>query len=241
MSETSKPSASQAAPQRKPDEPPEVIKLVSYPKIVFLYPVLLASLAIAIYLSIVGSETHGHTVTALFLVVFALNLGILAFDFPRATSLTLFFCAVAVVLGAVILFMKRPDLLPTVSRWLTEYKPHANASFYWGFSGILGTILLVSLALLPFDYWEVRRNELLHHHGILANLERFPAPNLRVDKEINDIFEYLLLQSGRLIIQISSERRAIILDNVPRIRKKEAALTRMLGALHVTVGPEGEQ
>ena len=81
----------------------------------------------------------------------------------------------------------------------------------------------------------MRPNELLHHHGVLSNLERFPAPHLRIDKEINDVFEYLLLRSGRLILQPSEERRAIILDNVPFIERKEETITRMLGALQVQV------
>ena len=89
------------------------------------------------------------------------------------------------------------------------------------------------LISVQFDYWEVRPNELLHHHGILSDLERFSAPNLRIDKEINDVFEYLLLRSGRLILQPSNERRAIILDNVPFINRKEKEITGMLGALQV--------
>ena len=69
----------------------------------------------------------------------------------------------------------------------------------------------------------------------MSNLERLSAPNLRIDKEINDVFEYLLMQSGRLILQPSNERRAIVLDNVAFIRRKEEAITRMLGALQVQV------
>ena len=86
-----------------------------------------------------------------------------------------------------------------------------------------------------FDYWEVRPNELLHHHGVLSDLERFSAPHLRIDKEINDIFEYLLLRSGRLILQPSGEKRAIILDNVFFISSKEKRITKLLGALQVQV------
>ena len=95
------------------------------------------------------------------------------------------------------------------------------------------------MIVVRFDIWEVRANELLHHHGFLANLERMSAPNLRIDKEISDVFEYLLLRSGRLILQPSNERRAIILDNVPFIKKKEEAITRMLSALQVQIRPEG--
>jgi hypothetical protein len=92
---------------------------------------------------------------------------------------------------------------------------------------------------IRFDYWEVRPNELLHHHGVLSNLERFAAPNLRIDKEINDVFEYFLLRTGRLILHPSNERRAIVLENVPLINRKEAEITRMLGSLQVRIGKEG--
>jgi hypothetical protein len=88
---------------------------------------------------------------------------------------------------------------------------------------------------VKFDYWEVRPNELLHHHGILSDLERFSAPNLRIDKEINDVFEYMLLRSGRLILHPSNERRAVILENVFFINRKESEITRMLGAVQVQV------
>jgi len=37
------------------------------------------------------------------------------------------------------------------------------------------------------------------------------------------VFEYLLLQSGRLVLHIGSEHRSIVLDNVPFIKSKEKA------------------
>jgi hypothetical protein len=51
--------------------------------------------------------------------------------------------------------------------------------------------------------------------------------------EINDLFEYLLLRAGRLVLHPSNEPRAIVLENVMRIKSKEAQLTKMLGALQV--------
>ena len=111
----------------------------------------------------------------------------------------------------------------------------ANATFYWTIAAILGLMFIAVMITVRFDYWEVRGNELLHHHGFLSNLERLSAPNLRMEKEINDIFEFLLLQSGRLIIYTSNDRQPIVLDNVPFIDKKEAAVMRMLGALQVQV------
>lgn len=72
----------------------------------------------------------------------------------------------------------------------------------------------------------------------LGDLDRYPAPGVRFDKEISDVFEYLLLRSGRLTLHTSGERRSIVLENVPFITSKEKALTRMLGALQVAVRPE---
>jgi hypothetical protein len=177
-------------------------------------------------------------ISVLFLGLLAVNSVILAFDFPRTTSLTLFFFAVAVVTLCALLFTLKPEILPPITETLAAFRPLANATFYWTFAGTLGTIFLGVIAVARFDYWEVRPNELLHHHGFLSNLERLSAPNLRIDKEINDVFEYMLLRSGRLILQASNERRAIILDNVPFIKGKEEAITRMLGALQVQVRSE---
>ena len=227
----------------KGTERPSRIRLYSYPKVVFLYPLFIASLLIAIYLSFVSRDlipghTPGWVLTTAFLCLFGVNLVVLAFDFPRTTSLTLFFFIVAVVMALILLFTFEPNLFPAIERFFARFRPFASGSFYWAFAGILGAVLLASLISVRFDYWEVRENELLHYHGILANLERYPSPNLHVNKEINDIFEFLLLRSGRLIIHMSGEKRAIILDNVPWIEKKEAALTRMLETLHVQVRTE---
>ncbi|MGQ9575840.1 MAG: hypothetical protein ACUVUC_11020 [Thermoguttaceae bacterium] len=219
---------------------PTRIFLVPYPKIVFLYPVFLVSLAAAAYLSFLNQPLEPDNkpaviISTVFLGVLAVNLVILAFDFPRTTSLTLFFFAAAIVMGGLLWVKLDPEILPYVAGILAHFHPLANATFYWTIAGVLGVIFVLVMIVVRFDYWEVRANELLHHHGFLANLERMSAPHLRIDKEINDVFEYLLLRSGRLILQPSNERRAIILDNVPFIKKKEAAITRMLAALHVEV------
>ena len=107
--------------------------------------------------------------------------------------------------------------------------------FFWCIVIILGSLFVFVLISVKFDYWEIRQNELLHHHGILSDLKRYAAPSLRIDKEINDVFEYLLLGSGRLIVHPSSERRAIVLDNVLFITRKERNITRMLSAIKVEV------
>lgn len=222
--------------------PPKIL-LVSYPKIVFLYPTFLISLVAAIYLSVARPSLEpGGTDTILisvaFLGVWVTNLVVLAFNFPRASSLSLLFLAITVVMGGVLLSVLKPDVLPYVTATLSKFHPLANASFYWCFSLSLGLAMLGAVVVARFDCWEARPNELLHRQGLWGDLDRYPAPGVRFDKEISDVFEYLLLRSGRLTLHAGGERRSIVLDNVPFITRKEKALTRMLGALQVAVRPE---
>lgn len=216
---------------------PKSIYLVSYPKIVFLYPSLIAAIVAAIITAVKGNEPNEVTnMTCLvFTGIFCANLVVLSFDFPRTTSLTFFFIGVAIFMGLWLVSTANENFLPFVGDLFEHLKPFANTMFYSIFAGVLVVIYIAVGVAVQFDYWEVRPNELLHHHGVLSDLERFSAPNLRIDKEINDLFEYLLLRAGRLILHPSNERRAIVLENVFFINKKEQQITKMLGALQVQV------
>lgn len=223
---------------------PKSITLVSYPKIVYLYPTFLLSIGAGLFLwfagdsavEVEGSQHRNAEIMALvFLGIMATNLFVISFDFPRTTSLTLFFLMAAVGMGIVLMFHFEILTLGFVGEFFASLAPYANHQFYLMFAGIILLIYIAVGVSRRFDYWEVRPNELLHHHGFLSDLERLPAPNLRIDKEINDVFEYLLARSGRLILHASNERKAVILENVFFINRKERQITRMLGALQVQV------
>lgn len=225
-----------------PDGPGSIF-LVSYPKVVFLYPTVIAALFGAIFMFANGNNpdaAYACIPARIFLAVLAINLVVIAFDFPRTTSLTWFFAAVTGSLALWILFRLNPDFIPWVTHKMTYIEPTANASFYVLYVVIMLGLFVCVMVSRRFDYWEVRGNELLHHHGVLSDLKRFAAPNLRIDKEINDLFEYFLLRSGRLILHPNSERRAIVLENVFFINQKEEKITRMLGALQVRVRTDND-
>jgi hypothetical protein len=213
------------------------IYLVPHPKIVFMYPTLI----VAVIAGLISHFSHNqetraeHIVSLLFLIMLGINLSVIAFDFPRTTSLTMFFALLAIGIGAWFFFTEYPEAWPGFHRLLLKLTPAANARFYFLFAIILAILFFGVWVNTQLDYWEVRQNELLHHHGIWANMERFAAPSLRIDKEINDLFEYLLLGSGRLVLHPSDERRAVVLDNVFFVNRKEAQLTKLLGALQVEV------
>ncbi len=219
------------------------ILLVPYPKFVFMYPTLIVSVICTIVLYFRGyhavdpaTQTTPVVMTGLFLVVMMANMFIIVFDFPRATSLTLIFVITTLALGLWMLVVAKPDVLPSIGDLIAAVRPAANATFF--FCIALGMMLMYVAILISvrFNYWELRNNELLHHHGILSDLKRYPAPNLRVDKEINDVFEFILLGAGRLILHPSTEKRAIVLDNILFVSDKERELMKVLGSIKVQIG-----
>jgi hypothetical protein len=219
------------------------IMLVPYPKFVFMYPTLIVASLSAIFLYFGGhstvdpaTQTLPVVMTGLFLVVMMVNMFIIVFDFPRATSLTLIFVVSTISLGFWILLLAKPDILPSIQNLLTTVRPAANTSFFLCISIAMLLMYVAIFIKVRFDYWELRNNELLHHHGVLSDLKRYPAPNLRVDKEINDVFEFMLLGAGRLILHPTTEKRAIVLDNILFVSKKERELMKMLGSIKVEIG-----
>lgn len=250
--------------------------LVSYPKVVFLYPSVLVALVAALYMQFVGNAAiekadvaHANAVAAaeaapadgaepavkpeqvqrpigpvmmgtVFIVVLLLNLVVISFDFPRTTSVTIAALLAAALLGVLLLSKYYPNLLPFVSRLLAKLQPEANAMFYFCYS--LGMLVIYFAVWInsKFDYWELRHNELLHHHGFMSDLERHPTTALKINKEIKDIFEYLLLKSGRMILQAGGNQRPIVLENVFFIDKKEEVITQMLSASLVQIAAPDE-
>ena len=78
-----------------PDITTQRILLVSYPKIVFMYPSAIVALLCGLYMAFSGATIEdpgsAHLVARFFILVLTVNLVVIAFDFPRTTSLTLFF------------------------------------------------------------------------------------------------------------------------------------------------------
>ena len=116
----------------------------------------------------------------------------------------------------------------------------ANSEFYYMIAAILVANFAIIYATRWLDYWEILPNEILHHHGPLSDLERFPTTNLKFDKEIPDVFEYMFLGAGRLVLHVTEERKAIVLDNVLFIGSKETALKRLMSRMEVRVTTDQE-
>ncbi len=252
-------STSNAAPETvKVTQSAQVKRVVlfQYPKVVFLLPSLVAALICGIVMSIFGIDqavpdkaTAGQTsssflspqniVGVIFLAVLAINLVAMSVDFPRYSALALIFGGTTLALIFLIINNKYP-LIGPLNRIVSEVYIVANATFYFLFAAILLLVYLIVYTTRWMDYWEVRANEIVHNHGPLSDQIRYPTFGLKVDKEIPDILEYMLLGSGRLVFKVPNENRSIVLDNVLWIDRKEQQLMDVLGEMAVRLDVEGE-
>ena len=81
-------------------------------------------------------------------------------------------------------------------------------------------------------------NELLHHNGLWGTVQRYPAPQLRMTKDIVDLFEFALWGSGRLVLKPRGEHRDIVLDNVLFINSIEDRIQEKLSTLQVRINAD---
>ena len=177
----------------------------------------------------------------LFLSMLAFNLLTMGLDLPR-------FSIVAVLFGILfVLFLLlwigsyfQLDLMRPIHAIESHIYAVANRGFYWMVFFTLMFVFLIVWVTRYLDYWEVLPNEILHHHGPLSDLERYPTMNLKFDKEIPDVLEYILLGAGRLSLHIPNVSKAIVMDNVLFINRKEEALKRVMSRLEVRITTDQE-
>ena len=162
-------------------------------------------------------------------------------DFPRfelvgAILLVLFGLFFILWLG---LFFQL-DLMKPIHALFESIYVFANAGFYFLYFLVVTSLLLIVYITRWLDYWEVMPNEILHHHGPLSDLERFPTMNLKFDKEIPDVLEYALLGAGRLVLHVPNVQKSLVLDNVLFINSKEEALKKLMSRLEVRITTDQE-
>lgn len=216
-----------------------------WPKVVFLYPTMVCALvcwftqllqggggdaATAEAAAEVGSRLLGNT----FLAVFFLNLLVFAFDFSRIKSITLIVVVVAIILGLGWADAKW-GIAVGIKDVLGAIDVRMSTQFYGLTAGFLLIVMLIVVINTRFNYYEVNHREILHHHGYLGDITRMPTSGLRLNKEIYDLFEFLLLRSGRLVFYPQTSREAIVIDNVINVNKVEERIKDLLSVIAVRV------
>ncbi len=212
----------------KPTKPITEIYLRSYPKVIFFWPMALVSFVLWLLQMVVvePEQWFGN----FWLIVFFVNMFIVAFDF----SSTKFFVLILVVVIVVILFV---FLVPgfLVPQGGISLDPGLTAEFYFVVTIIMSLILGLVVLGSRFDYWKIERNEIYHKSGIFSSAERIPTKSLRILKEIPDVFEFFILRAGSITL-MPGHQDVIKLPTVLNINKKQKQIDYLLS--HVSIEPD---
>lgn len=215
------------------------ITIRSYPKTVLFYPMAIMSLIIGILIIafqfLIPEPFYTRMVTLLtfiWLVIFFFNLLLVTFDFGKNFIVAIILVIVVAVL-AVALYASSTGSLPIFDP--SNLGLIINANTMLAFILIFGLVILIAWIRTRIYYVKIFHNEIVFKKGILGDVERYGTSNVMFYKEIPDIFEYLLLRSGRLTFTIPGRKTTIVMENVPNINGVEKKVLILLRRIEVDV------
>ncbi|MFX0012061.1 MAG: hypothetical protein ACFE9R_17240 [Candidatus Hermodarchaeota archaeon] len=218
----------------KPEKPVTEIYLRSYPKVIFFWPTALVSLVLwLLQLVATASDPLADPLAwygNVWLIVFFVNMFIVAFDF---SSTKFFVLILVVVIVVILLFFLVPDFLPVLGTG--KFNAGLTAEFYFVVTIIIAFILGLVVLGSRFDYWKIERNEIYHKSGIFSSAERIPTKSLRIKKEIPDVFEFFILRAGSITL-MPGHGDVIPLQTVLNVNKKQKQIDFLLS--YVSVEPD---
>ncbi len=211
----------------------EKVIIRQYPKAVFFYPTFLVSLFTMIFIN-AGFPSNGIT-GAIFCIAFGFNFLVVAIEFTKNLFINMIIGFTTMIFCGLWLRGIYPDLFGRLLALITNVELTMSDDFYSFMTFIFAATFIFIIIEARFEYCEITSNELIVHSGLFADVKRYPSPSLRYEQSINDVFESMLLRSGRLKLFISGEKEPFILDNVPFIKRKFAALDDILSRTEVKV------
>jgi hypothetical protein len=216
------------------------IVIRTYPKIVYLYPTVVAAIIAAIWTG-ASMGTSGDVDSVglgpgrVFIAIYIFNMLVLAFDFSRK-GFTAVVLTVALMLTFGLLIAPKVPVFRWLEQFLEIFVLRAHPHFYLAIAFTLLIMIGSVVVTSRYTFWEIRHNEIIHYQGFMADVERFPAPGLRFKKQIPDVFEYVLLRAGTIILMPAQGEKQEI-QNVPNVNVIERKLDGLLGTIQVQMVP----
>jgi hypothetical protein len=218
--------------------PTKKIAFRAYPKIIFAWPVALASLGAGVLM--LAEPARASQIGLLFMAIAFMNLIALAFEFSRAKSMTVAFGLAGLTSTAILLNRHYPIFRP-LHAWLVERRMFASSEFYFALGFGFAAVFLGIFLRTRFDYWTLTSGELVHKRGFLGESERFPTSGLKLRKEITDVLQYLLLGAGRIILTVPGQPNPTVLENVLGSRRVEKFAEAVLDARIVRLEDDSDR
>jgi len=207
------------------------VYLRSYPKIIFFWPLEVVSIVMLLIQLFSGNPTPPIAWLGTFwLVVFSINMFIVAFDF---SSMKFFVLILVIAVVALLVIFLVPDLFAGLP--FGSFNAGLTFEFYLAVTLIMGIILGLVVLGAMFDYWKIERNEIYHKKGLFSSAERIPTKSLRIKKEIPDVFEFFILRAGSITL-LPGHGDVIHLPTVLNINKKQNQIDYLLS--HISIEPD---
>ncbi|MFX0024792.1 MAG: hypothetical protein ACFE8M_00135 [Candidatus Hermodarchaeota archaeon] len=206
------------------------VKLKTYPKVIFLYPLLITSFILWLIQYFGFRDDPQLWFGNVWMIVFFVNLFIMAFDFS-STKFFLLILAVVIIILLVIFLV--PGAIGTASAFM--FNMYLTWQFYMVSTVVLAFILALVVISAQFDYWKIERNEIYHKRGVFVSAERIPTKSLRIKKEIPDVFEFFVLRAGSITL-MPGHGDVIPLNTVLNVNKKAEQIDWLLS--HIQMEPD---
>jgi hypothetical protein len=201
---------------------------------IFFYPLAIYSFIAAIIEHIGESGepsqpwVHANVLSIIWIVLFFTCVFIVSFDLSVGKFIGLVFLLVLVVLVIIFITLNNP---PMSEQFV--FNIQLRTQFYWMTAALLGVILLLTLMVAQFRYVKMERNEVLIK-GILGDVRRFPTASLNYEKKIPDVFKYMLLGSGTIILHLPGVSESVELSTVVNVHKKARQMDAILSAVRIS-------
>jgi hypothetical protein len=219
--------------------PADRITIYPFPKVVLLWPVMLASLVFYFLAGGVTEEplVHPSALGWWWIVLFFCNMLVHTFDFGRNNFIATVFALALVFVGLWVWDLQSETAIyGAIYAFFDRQQLDMHPHFYAMMAATLAVLMLIAFITTRFNYWVLSANQLTHKHGILGDERHYATLNMAVEKEIPDVFEYMLFGSGRLIFKPgvgSDSNKALVVDNVFRVNKLENEVRRFLSVIKV--------
>jgi hypothetical protein len=219
---------------------PERQRLIlrEFTKGIFFYPLAIFSFIAAIieHIGESGAPTlpwaYANMLSIIWIVVFFINVFVVSFDFS-AGKFILMILVVALIILVIFLLIQSGTIILPAEGGTFVLNLELRTQFYWMIAAILGAVVLLTLLVSRFRYVRIETNEVLVK-GILGDVKRFPTANLHYEKKITDVFEYMALRAGSIILHISGAESPVELHTVANVHKKAQKMDALLSAIKIS-------
>jgi hypothetical protein len=213
--------------------------VIPFPKIVFFYPLMFMCIVCGImeYFAQKAGGEPSNVAGTLFMIFFLINILVISFDFPGVKALALVLGSVSFVFGLILFDDKVMPILGPLKEIaiVLQERLHASTAFYFVISAILFLMILAGIAVnVLWNRWTIEPNRLMHRHGLLGDVREYPVIDLQLEKNVDDVFEYLLLLSGTLTFIPNPNTSPIRLENVPFINYAERKIQKIIREFRVS-------